>query len=108
MEELKQVAKEISELKDKSQEEIYNILKTVTLLNSVNTEGKKEKHRAGLFGDEFVYESYSRLYDSLQQLIPSGCTSLQVSGTKEKYLSKAKVIENLAKNLRISIEGVCL
>lgn len=106
-ENLEIVAKEISELENKSQEEIYKILKTVEMLNRADNKDKKPKPRAGLFSDDFIYESYSRLWSSLEELIPNGCTSLQVRGAKEKYLAKAKIIENLAKNLRIAMEG-CL
>ena len=50
-EDLKQVAKEISELENKSEEEIYNILKTVVLLNS-GVDKKEEKKPEWNLADE--------------------------------------------------------
>ena len=107
MEDLKVVAKEISELENKSEEEIYTILKTVKMLNDVEKREKTEQHDSGLFGDDDVFSAYSQLYDAIEKIIPDSRTSLTVQGTKQRYIAKAKILENKARNLRIAIEGIC-
>ena len=62
------------------------------------------KPESGVYSDPIVYKCFKMLLDAVNSFIEHK-TSGSIPGVKERMIVKSKVIENLAKNLRIACEA---
>ena len=57
------------------------------------------KPRGGIYGNDLVYNAYVNLQEELERFVPEHLVGKEIAGTGAKMIAKAKIIENLAKNL---------
>ena len=67
----------------------------------------KTKPIAGIYGDDNVYRAYRILYDELENFIPEESIGAHIKGNTSEMRAKAKMIENLAKNLVTATKNCC-